>query len=123
MVDFKNLAIKSGSVLANNAAGFAFKYVDPMVSSLLSGANLGANEKYAKLILYDAAAILSIAVSDEYLQKDYEKVIADYLASFASGLATSTLAADPYQKRVVFKSIVPKVENKPAISTVGLYME
>ena len=122
MVDFKNLAIKSGSILANNAAGLAFKYVDPQVSSLLSSAKLGANEKWAKVILYDAAAILSVAVSDEFLSKDYEKLAADYIASFASGLATSTIAADPYQKRVVFAPVASQPQ-KQAVSTVWLYME
>ena len=80
-----------GPAVSVNAGGFAFQYLDPVVTPMVS--SLGTNAKWAKVGGYTVLGILA----DVFLSEKGGIVgkVGEYGADALYGLSAATIAADP----------------------------
>jgi hypothetical protein len=82
-----------------NAGGFAFQYIDPVLSPFynkLNSPTLPTISKWAKVATYTGIGLLAEGLADQFLPEGHVgKMAADAGADFLYGLSAATIAADP----------------------------
>lgn len=84
---------------AINAGGYAFQYIDPMVSpyyNTLNTTSMPTASKWAKVATYTGAGLALQAVADSFLSEGSMMTkLVDGASYFLYGLSGATIAADP----------------------------
>lgn len=100
-IEMRRLAVNAGSVVSNNLGGFVYSIkdsngnsvLDTGFNSLIAPLNLGGAGKYLKTLVYDVVALGALEFTEG--KSPETQIAGGYLAQFASGLGTATMAADP----------------------------
>lgn len=123
----KRIAVRAGSVLSNNAGGLVFSVknaqgnsaIDQSFDNLLTtiGIPTGTTQKAVKTLVYDLAALGAYEITEG--KSSAIQLAGSYLGQFASGLGTSTLAADPTYVSPNAGQSSPAIVMIPPVATLG----
>lgn len=100
MVDTERLMRTLVPAVSTNVGGFAFQYVDPMVSPVFS--SLGSNAKWGKVAVYTALGVLADYFTEG--RGETAEMAGNVAADFLYGLSAGTAAADPVRYPATFRT-------------------
>ena len=91
----KNAVIPAAAI---NTGGYAFKYIDPVLTpyyNKLNSTSMPTASKWAKVATYTGAGLAIQAAMDFFKVDGMTKEVGDAAGMFLYGLSSATIAADP----------------------------